>query len=92
MINEIKSIIQSELPDAKAVVYSPRQDDHHFEAIVISAEFETLSLVKQHQRVMNALKTRFETDLHALALKTFTPQQWDQNKDQFPADLITLLS
>lgn len=74
---KIKTTIQEALPDAQIIVENPQEDDVHFEAIVISATFESMSLVKQHQTVMNALKTDFgNASIHALALKTFTPEKW----------------
>ncbi|HNH46194.1 MAG TPA: BolA/IbaG family iron-sulfur metabolism protein, partial [Myxococcota bacterium] len=34
------------------------------------------SLVLQHQQVYKALGSRMGREIHALALKTFTPEQW----------------
>ena len=45
----------------------------------MSPSFEGLNLVKQHQLVygsVNAVMT--SGDLHALTLKTFTPEEWAQ--------------
>lgn len=84
MFDEINSRIKKSIPDATVYVVNPRQDNKHFEAIVISASFDSLSLVKQHQVVMNSVKDIMEKDrLHALALKTFTPAKWDANKSQY---------
>ena len=77
MVEEIKAKIQERLPDAVVQVMDPNQDGEHFQAVVISKSFEGLSLVKQHQMVMNALKEEFKEKVHALALKTFTPTQYD---------------
>jgi stress-induced morphogen len=44
---------------------------------VVSAAFTGKSLVQQHQLVYAALKEKLATgELHALALKTWTPEQW----------------
>ena len=83
MINEIKAILTKTIPEATVYVADPQQDGQHFEAIVISPLFETLSLVKQHQMVMNALKDEFKERVHALALKTFTPQKWETEKERY---------
>jgi len=83
MHETIKEKILESIPDATVHIANPRQDGKHFEAIVISASFEGVSLVRQHQMVMNALKSSFEDALHAFALKTFTPEKWDANKDQY---------
>ncbi len=83
MINTIKETILTALPDATVYVADPHQDGEHFEAIVISPSFESMMLVKQHQVVMKALKEKFETSVHALALKTFTPEKWDAEKHNY---------
>ncbi len=78
---EIESTIKATLSDALVYVSDPMQDNTHLEAVVISDRFIQMSLVKQHQTVMNLLKEHFNTSLHALKLKTFTPDQWQQQKD-----------
>ena len=84
MIEEIKSTISTALPDATVYVLDPMNDGQHFQAVVISPSFEGLSLVKQHQAVMKPLKTAFETDaVHALGLKTFTPEKWEVSKSDY---------
>lgn len=66
--NLIVNAVKEALPDAQVDVFS--EDDEHFEAIVKSAAFEGLSLVKQQQLVMRALKDLLATEVHALRLKT----------------------
>ena len=88
MLDEIKSTIQSALPDAIVFVNNPRGDMVHFEAFVISESFIGKPLVKQHQLVMNTLKDEFRHQVHALALKTFTPEKWEKAKGQYNQDLI----
>ena len=52
-------------------------DGQHFEAIVVSAEFEGKSRVQRQQRVYQTLKEKLATgELHALSFKTFTPAEW----------------
>jgi len=83
MIEQIKQTIQSALPDATVYVVDPQQDGQHFESIVISESFEGMPLVKQHQAVMKPLKAAFESDVHALRLKTFTPEKWEASKHEY---------
>lgn len=74
----ILEALQQAMQDAHIEILDPRDDDCHLEAIVVSKEFEGLSLVRQHQIVMNALKDHFDGGgLHALALKTYTPEDWN---------------
>ncbi|RAP32975.1 BolA family transcriptional regulator [Candidatus Marinamargulisbacteria bacterium SCGC AG-410-N11] len=84
MVTTIKSIILNAIPDATVFVLDPQNDGVHFEALVISDSFTGLSLVKQHQLVMNSLKEEFKERVHALALKTFTPAKWETAKSNYP--------
>jgi acid stress-induced BolA-like protein IbaG/YrbA len=52
-------------------------DGRHFEAVVVSEEFEGKSRVQRHQLVFKVLGDRMRDEMiHALSLKTFTPQEW----------------
>jgi acid stress-induced BolA-like protein IbaG/YrbA len=51
-------------------------DGHHFEAVIVSSEFQGKSRVQQHQVVYRALGDRMREEIHALSMKTFTPEDW----------------
>lgn len=51
-------------------------DGHHFEAVIVSAAFVGKNRVQQHQTVYSALGDRMREEIHALSMKTFTPQDW----------------
>ena len=51
-------------------------DGHHWEALVVSAAFEGLPKVRQHQLVYAALGDRMREEIHALSMTTLTPAQW----------------
>jgi len=74
----IKQLIESHLPECTAVINNDMGDGEHFAAEVVSSAFDGLSLVKQHQLVYQALGDHMKSDIHALALKTFTTAQWAQ--------------
>lgn len=76
---QVEGMIKAELPDAFVKVQDMGGGDH-LEAIVVSAQFEGKSLVKQHQMVYGAVKEAMATEaIHALALKTYTPQAWEKS-------------
>jgi acid stress-induced BolA-like protein IbaG/YrbA len=50
-------------------------DGRHFEAVIVSAEFEGKGMLQQHQLVYRVLGDKME-DIHALSMRTFTPEQW----------------
>lgn len=76
-LEQVKQMIQSQLPDAEVVVRDLTGGGDHLEAIVVSKEFEGKTRVKQHQLVYGALNSQLQSEaIHALALKTFTPETW----------------
>ena len=81
MKDRIKEIILENVPDCTAYVFG--DDGEHFAALVISPVFTDLPLIKQHKMVMNALKEEFAERVHALQLKTFSPEKWDAAKHEY---------
>jgi len=76
----IKQYIESSLPCDQVQVEG--NDGQHFHAIIVSAEFRGISMIQQHQLVYKALGDKMKQEIHALSMKTFTPEQWselDQN-------------
>ena len=51
-------------------------DGQHFQAVIVSKEFEGRSRVQRHQLVYAALGERMREEIHALSMKTVTPQEW----------------
>ncbi|HMU99618.1 MAG TPA: BolA family protein [Rhodocyclaceae bacterium] len=72
---QIKQLIQAGLPCAHLAVDG---DGHHFEAVVVSAEFAGKNRVQRQQRVYQTLRERLDSgELHALSFKTYTPEEWN---------------
>ena len=69
----LKNYIISALPCAHIEVEG---DGQHFYATIVSAEFQGLSMITQHQRVYAALGDRMKAEVHALSMKTYSPEQW----------------
>lgn len=73
--DEVKRMIAQGLACQEVLVES---DGKHYEAIVISAEFEGKSRVKRQQMINAILKTHFDSgELHALSMRTLTPAELD---------------
>ena len=53
-------------------------DGAHFEAVIVSPEFAGLNRVRQHQLVYAALGDRMREEIHALSMKTFSPEEWSE--------------
>ncbi|MFW6317668.1 MAG: BolA family protein [Halorubrum sp.] len=76
----VERLIEAELEDARATVRRARgeHDDDHLAATVVSPAFEGLTLVRQHQLVYDALGDHMTTDIHALELSTYTPEEYEE--------------
>lgn len=73
---QIKHLIEQGLAGARASVSG---DGQHFEAIVVSAAFADKSMVQQHKLVYEALGNKMQSEIHALSLRTYTPEQWAEH-------------
>ncbi|NJK29405.1 MAG: BolA/IbaG family iron-sulfur metabolism protein [Acaryochloridaceae cyanobacterium CSU_3_4] len=83
MINpdDLTTMIQSGLPGAEVFVQDLTGGGDHYQATVISGEFAGKSLVQQHQLVYRSVNQVMANEqLHALALKTYTPEQWQSQQ------------
>lgn len=73
----IEKRIRESLPDATEVsVEDLTGTKDHYRAVVVSASFESLGRVQQHQAVYRALGELMDGPIHALALSTHTPESW----------------
>lgn len=53
----------------------------HFRAVIVSNEFAGLSRVKAQQRVYGVVDDWMGGAIHALSIKTFTPEAWAEVDD-----------
>ncbi len=51
-------------------------DGTHFDATIVSKSFIDQSIIQQHQLVYKSLGTMMIKEIHALSIKTYTPDQW----------------
>ncbi|KST62092.1 MULTISPECIES: BolA family protein [Mastigocoleus] len=72
---QVEAMIKAELPDAQVEVQDLTGGGDHYQVTVVSSQFEGKRLVQQHQLVYGALNEAMSSEaIHALALKTLTPQ------------------
>ncbi len=72
----IKKLIEAGLNNAQAFVEG---DGAHFTAMVICPAFAGKSRIEKQQMVNNTVKEQLlDGSLHALSIKTFTPDEWQQ--------------
>ena len=71
---QVSQLIQAGLPGSEARVTSP--DNVHFEALVVAPAFAGKRAVQRHQLVYATLGPRVGNEIHALALRVFTPEEF----------------
>lgn len=76
---EIQTMIERGLPGANVQVTG---DGRHFDAVVISDAFAGKGLLEQHRMVYATLGEKMGSDIHALTMRTYTRDQWEQANAQ----------
>lgn len=91
----VKDIIEKKLSDALNLLHMdvlnesnnhnvPPNSETHFKLTLVSPDFEGLGLVKRHQKVYGLLKDELAGGVHALALHTYTRQEWQDRSGGAP--------
>lgn len=60
----------------------PSGSQSHFKVIVVSAEFNDKRLIQRHRLVNQCLADELQNGIHALAMHTFTAQEWSDKQDK----------
>tara|TARA_A100001015_G_C14672869_1_gene587575 strand:+ start:255 stop:566 length:312 start_codon:yes stop_codon:yes gene_type:complete len=63
----------------------PPDSETHFKVVIVSATFDGLRLVKRHQVIYRLLSEQLSGPVHALALHTYTADEWAQKMQKSPA-------
>jgi len=74
--NELRNYIMTGMPCDHVEVLG--DDGQHFEAVVVSGQFTGKNKVQQHQLVYLVLGDRMRAEIHALSMRTFSPEVWAQ--------------
>jgi len=72
--SEITQLIEKGFDNAIVRVMS--DDNTHFEALVVAAEFEGKRPLARHQLVYRCLGALVGNEIHALSIKAMTPKEW----------------
>jgi stress-induced morphogen len=76
---EIKSTLEKALPGSTIEMQDLTGGGDHWQLFIVSQAFEGKGLIEQHRMVNDALKEEMaDQRIHALALKTYTPAQWEK--------------
>lgn len=59
-----------------AIVKVESDDDTHFEALVVAAEFDGKRPLARHQLIYKCLGNLMGNEIHALSITALTPLEW----------------
>ena len=62
----------------------PPNSETHFKVLVVSEAFDGLRAVRRHQLIYAALADELAGPIHALALHTHTPAEWQASGQALP--------
>ena len=68
----LRQLIAERIPCEEILVEG---DGVHFSALIVSAKFAGLNRVKRHQLVYQALGSSMDGEIHALSMRTLTPEE-----------------
>jgi stress-induced morphogen len=74
--DEIRTLLLVAFPSADIDLVDLTGTRDHYQARIVSEAFAGRSLIEQHQLVYRALGDAMSGPIHALALKTYTPEAW----------------
>ena len=62
----------------------PPGSESHFKVVLVSEDFTGESLIQRHRKVNKLLADELAGQIHALALHTYTPPEWQEKHGNAP--------
>ena len=63
----------------------PANSETHFKVIMVSTDFEGKGMVARHQSAYRVLNEELQAGVHALAMHTYTQQEWQKKNGAAPS-------
>lgn len=74
---QLKQRIEKMAPGTRVDVVDLTGTQDHYQAVVVSPAFEGKLTIEQHRQVFALFKSEIDSnEVHALTLKTYTPEQY----------------
>jgi acid stress-induced BolA-like protein IbaG/YrbA len=77
---QVTQLIEAGFNDAIVKVES--NDNTHYGALVVAAEFDGKRLLARHQLVYKSLGSLVGNEIHALSITALTPDEWRQQSGE----------
>ncbi len=74
--SKVQELLLAAFPGADIELVDLTGPKDHYQARIVSTAFAGKSLIEQHKLVYGALGEAMNGPIHALALKTYTPEAW----------------
>ena len=80
-VAQLKERLETLAPGTQADVSDMTGTQDHWQAVVISPAFEGKMMIEQHRMVFRLVQAEVDSnEVHALTLKTYTPEQFRKLK------------
>lgn len=77
-LEEVKNLIENQMNTNHVEVSDMTGTLDHLEILVVSDEFKGKLLIEQHQIVMDILRESLKEKIHAVKIKTLTPEKYQK--------------
>lgn len=84
-LREALAPVQLEVANESHSHNVPAGSESHFRVVIVTDAFNGQRAVARHQRVYQVLAAELAGGVHALALHTYTPEEWRQRGNDAPA-------
>ena len=84
LVRDAVEVVYLDLINESHMHSVPENSETHFKLTLVSSDFVTMSKVSRHQKVYGAVNVLMQEGLHALAIHTYTPDEWELIKQQSP--------
>ena len=75
--DQLKARLETLAPGTHAEIMDLTGTQDHYQAVIISPLFDGKMMIEQHRMVYKIVQSEVDSgELHALTLKTFTPEQY----------------
>ena len=77
-LSDALDLMHFEIKDftGRHLAHKQHEGGFHLEAVIVSTDFENKSLIERHRMVYGAMGGLMNHEIHALSMKTFTPDEW----------------
>jgi acid stress-induced BolA-like protein IbaG/YrbA len=79
---QLQQKIEEKLPGSVVQVQDLTGTSDHYQVLVVSPAFVGKSMIEQHRMVKGVFEADIASgEVHALSLKTFTPEEWEKRRN-----------